>query len=87
MSRTRGELFLVTLRPCPAGPDTLGREPAYRLRRFLKTALRRFGLRAVSVQKAPSATPSSEPAATQTAENAALAPGGHRLQEPVGGDE
>jgi len=43
------QTFTVILTPVPPGDDFRGRSPIYRLRIFLKVALRAFGLRAVSV--------------------------------------
>ena len=90
MSKPRGERFIVTLRPVPSGPDAFGRGPAYRLKRFLKIAWRRFGLQAVSVEFAPSATPDAEPAGRQVTGAAAVTASDNRLREPVeppGGNE
>lgn len=44
------ERFIITLRPEPPGRDHLDRDATYRLRGMLKVALRRFGLRCVSVE-------------------------------------
>lgn len=50
MSKPTPPTYTLTLRPEPDGPDRLGREPVQRLRGLLKLALRRFGLRAISVR-------------------------------------
>ncbi len=52
------ERYIVTLRAEPPGRDALGRDGPYRLRLFLKRALRAYGLRAVSVEFATTQTPS-----------------------------
>lgn len=84
-----GLCFIVTLRPEPNGPDAWGRDPAYRLRLFLKRALRWFGLRTLSVQDAPIETPSNAPSAgaerTQVDKPTAVAESANRLTEPVQG--
>lgn len=46
-SDTRPCHFVLTLRPVPTGPDHLGREPLYRMKRFLKRLLRDCGMRCV----------------------------------------
>lgn len=47
---------MIEIVPEPDGRDHLGREPIYRLKRFLKTALRAYGLRATSRTEAPDDT-------------------------------
>jgi len=42
--------FLIEIRGEPAGKDHLGRDVYVRLRRFLKDALRRYGLRCVTIR-------------------------------------
>ena len=54
-SRTAGGLVYNPI-PEPDGRDHQGREPVYRLKRFLKTALRAYGLRATSAIRAPGDT-------------------------------
>jgi len=44
--------FTLTVRAEPAGRDHLGRDPAYRLKLFLKRALRGYGLRCLSIRPA-----------------------------------
>jgi hypothetical protein len=71
-------LYRVTLRPV-ADPVPGGRPVEVRLRWFLKTALRSFGLRAVAIEEVPSAGP--KPAADVTIEEVpavASAPSGKR---------
>ena len=42
--------FVLTLRPVPRGSDRFGRSPLYRMKGLLKTMLRRFGWRCVSLR-------------------------------------
>jgi hypothetical protein len=48
---TRRAVFILTLRPEPAGTDRYGREPTVRLRGALKVLLRAFGLRCIDVRE------------------------------------
>jgi hypothetical protein len=59
----RDTLYVVTLRAIPDGRDRLGRDGAYRLKRFLKVALRSFGLRAIKVEAVPSDDVDANPTA------------------------
>ncbi len=43
----------MLLRPEPPGKDDYGRDPAYRMKGFLKVMLRRFGWRCLSVRPKP----------------------------------
>jgi hypothetical protein len=63
----RDTLYVVTLRAIPDGRDRLGRDGAYRLKRFLKVALRSFGLRAVKVETVPSGDADANPAGGKAA--------------------
>lgn len=49
MTRRR-DIYVMHVRPEPAGKDEYGRDPAYRMRGFLKVMLRRFGWRCISLR-------------------------------------
>ena len=46
---TDSPVFILHLRPTPAGKDHLQRDPYYRLKVALKVLLRRFGLRCIDL--------------------------------------
>ncbi len=51
--RSNDPVYVVWLRPVPAGADAFGRDPAYRLRRALKLLGRGLGLKALRVECVP----------------------------------
>lgn len=47
---SRGERYVLELKPEPPGPDVFGQTPIGRLRLLLKMCLRKFGLRCTDVR-------------------------------------
>lgn len=50
---SRRDIYVMHIRPEPAGKDEYGRDPLYRMRGFLKVMLRRFGWRCISLRPKP----------------------------------
>ena len=48
--RAEADLFVLTIRATPPGRDKHGRDARYRLKRLLKTMLRSWGWRCVSLK-------------------------------------
>ena len=65
--KSRRDIFVMHIRPEPAGKDEYGRDPMYRMKGFLKVMFRRFGWRCISLRPKPPDDPgqNGEPKAGQ----------------------
>ena len=63
--KSRRDIYVMYLRPVPAGKDKYGRDPMYRMKGFLKGMFRKFGWRCISLRPKSPDERQDEPKAGQ----------------------